>query len=236
MRSAVILSLTGSTLAIPFGGFFNGVFGDVQERDVPPPDAFPFPPIGTGSGAVPSGTSFPTGHAFQARGVSSGFALPTGTGLPTGFQARGVPVGTGTGFPWPAPTGDSDQHEALNKRFRKLQIDYKLAPRSETSIIIIPSPVAADVRAAEKKQLGTGTPALPSFSLFNPSNTPAPSIPSGALPGAPELPLPTGGAPGLPELPTTLETLTRGPKTTPTGLPKLPEIPGEGEGNWWEQE
>lgn len=169
----------------------------------PKPTGFP------GLPGLPSGAPFPfpTGGpgAPGAPGATGApfppFPFPTGgPGVPEGPGAPGAPS-----FPFPGSNGQAK---------RDLHIDYELAPKA--------APV---VKRREVKYRQLGAPALPSFSLLDPNETPTATEPATGAPGLPtglptELPgLPTGT--GSPELPTP-------PAGGPTGFPSFPTPPSGG--------
>lgn len=176
---------------------------------------------------MPSGAPFPfpTGRPGAPGGPGATgapfppFPFPTGgSGVPEGPGAPGAPS-----FPFPGSNGQAK---------RDLHIDYELAPKA--------APV---VKRREVKYRQLGSPALPSFSLLDPNDTPTATEPATGAPGLPtgfptELPgLPTGtGVPEPPSPPTDLPGLPSGLPTPPAppaggptgGFPGLPTPPAGG--------
>ncbi|KAF2714196.1 hypothetical protein K504DRAFT_488407 [Pleomassaria siparia CBS 279.74] len=196
MRSSIILlSLVGSSLAVPFGDSLNSLFGrhnnhkpTKNEHHGKPHHGKPHhggkPPIFTGTGPIV-------------------FPYPTNT-APT------IPTSTGGlhFLPFPEPV----------KPAVPLSIKYKLAPtnapeKRQTFGTGAPPPFPT----------GTGIPfPIPTGGF---PGGPPPGYPTGGpgsgfpIPSG-GFPIPTGGFPGFP---TTLETLTRGP--VPTSFPDSPDSP-----------
>jgi hypothetical protein len=199
MRSTVlVLALSGSAFAVPFGDTFNSIFGRAEQsnkmhRPHKPHHGGHHHPMPTGTGyPIPSG-GFPTG----------GFPFPTGTipGGPFPTESGGM-----NALPFPNP---GLGHPVVSKI---LSIDYKIAP---TSIV------------AQEKRQAFGTGIVPVMPPAGPTGTGFPH-PTGGFPhptGAPTGGFPTGGFPGIP---TTLATFTRGPLPTFTGEPGVPGDDNEG--------
>ncbi|KAJ4400270.1 hypothetical protein N0V91_008835 [Didymella pomorum] len=214
MKSALVLALAGSTVAAPaFSDFLDAVFGPGHHSNRPKPTGFP-----GGFPGMPSGAPFP---------------FPTGgSGAPGGPGATGAPLP-----PFPFPTGGPGSPGAPSFPFpssngqakRDLHIDYELAPKA--------APV---IKRREVKYRQLDSPALPSFSLLDPNDTPTATEPATGAPGLPtglptELPgLPTGtGTPvpptDLPGLPSGMPTPPSPPAGGPTGgFPGFPTPPAGG--------
>ncbi|KAJ4362952.1 hypothetical protein N0V83_010069 [Neocucurbitaria cava] len=262
MKSAVILALTSSTFAMPFGNAIDAMFGthNNEARQIPHPSEMPSRhPIGTGSGLpFPLPTDFPT---------PSGGAFPSGA------------------FPTASGTGHNHHHHGHGggSRTKSLAIDYQLAPTSIPKIgkvevgkrqdsalpsftLLDPSdavPTATSAEGSSAVVLPTEEPSESSFPTatggqpFPTGDLPFPTgLPTGDLPfpsgGFPShtggFPMPTGGFPfptggfpgslpggtGIPSIPTTLQTFTRGPRPTaePSGLPGSDEN-GETDAQGW---
>ncbi|CAO2652811.1 Nn.00g022220.m01.CDS01 [Neocucurbitaria sp. VM-36] len=245
MKSAVILALTSSTLAVPFGNVMDAMFGTHNEaRQVPHPDQMPsFHPIGTGSG---TGLPFPT-------------ALPTATGaFPT--ASGGFHHGHhGHGHKTKSLAIDYELAPTAIPKIGKVAVEKRQAGGSGTSLpsftLVNPSdavPVPTSTEDGSAVPLPTSTDGSdlpfptedPESPFPFPSGTGGLPFPTGDLPfptgdlpfPTGDLPFPTGGLPfptggfpgtGIPSLPTTLETVTRGPQ--PTAVPELPGFPGDNE-------
>jgi hypothetical protein len=95
---------------------------------------------------------------------------------------------------------------------KALHINYKLAPTAAPAI---------KRRALKYRQLGTGSPALPSFSLLDPNDTPTATAPATTTSEEAGLPteLPTGFPTDFPSPPTGYPTA---PFPFPTGNSPLP--------------
>ncbi|KAF2180502.1 hypothetical protein K469DRAFT_272286 [Zopfia rhizophila CBS 207.26] len=199
-----LLTLTTSTLAFPLGKIFDVIF----QRDVTATDDCGFlscPPVPTGTGGLPIGTSVP---------------FPTGTSIPT-------VTGSVSAIPQAVQT--------LNPRIvRKLSINYNLPPATTVPGGPGPSLAPEEYLELhkERRQQGTDT-SLPSFSLLDPSDTPT-LTGTGGLPTGTGT-FPTGGdEPFFPTTFATLTRGPQPTATGDLGFgPELPELPGGG--NWWEQ-
>ncbi|KZM27823.1 uncharacterized protein EKO05_0011004 [Ascochyta rabiei] len=244
MKSALILSLAGSAVAVPsFGSFIDAMFGGSDNSYASNPSDLPnFPAIGTGSG-IP----FPT--------------------------ASGAPFPTGSAGASPFPYPGSDRHvkphaEALHIDYHLAPTVAAAIKKSELKYRQLGGSPLPSFSLFDPSATPTGLPTdLPGL----PSGTEPPSLPTDAptdlpgpptdLPGPPtdyptppaggptaSFPFPTGGAPfptnapfptapagtGYPGLPTTLETLTRGAR--PTSAPDAPSQEDSQEpqnGNAW---
>ncbi|KAF1843377.1 uncharacterized protein K460DRAFT_144237 [Cucurbitaria berberidis CBS 394.84] len=198
MRSAIILALTSSTLAMPFGNVIDTIFGTSYEaRHVPAPDQIPaFHAIGTVSG--------------------TGFIFPTATGA----SPTGRPHGTGS-----RPGHGHKTKTKTKSKTKSLAIDYELAPTAVPNIgdvkrqagsgSSLPSFTLLDPSDAVPgvpKPTGTKSSARP-----RPTKGPGSRVPSSTAKSS--LPSPTE-APGSPT--PTEDPESSIPFPTPTDEPSLP--------------
>ncbi|KAJ8111679.1 hypothetical protein OPT61_g5783 [Boeremia exigua] len=153
----------------------------------------------------PRPTDFP---GLPPVGTGSGlpFPFPTATGAPLPPFADGVSANQ----PFPYPDSQKKRH------IKALHIDYQLAPTAAPEV---------KRRALKYRQLGGS--ALPSFTLLDPNDVPAPTQPANGLPTE----LPTQVPTELPGLPTETAVPTEPAIPTETASPVLPtehptELPG----------
>ena len=236
----VVLALSSSAAAAPFGDYLDAIFGTKDTRQAPPPPpGFPsmgMPPMGSPTPGFPPmgppmGTGAPT-PGFPPMGPPSGLP-PMGAPTP-GFPPMGPPIGTGAptppGFPMPMPTGGAfpggpggpcgssnmpPSWPVRARAARNLAIDYQLAPR-QGGDLPLPSFSLADPEnggAPAPTESPTGGEEAPGGFPGLPTPTGAPEGPGGGFPA------PTGGFPGLP---TGAPEGPGGPGGFPTELPSFP--------------
>ncbi|KAF2019334.1 hypothetical protein BU24DRAFT_117566 [Aaosphaeria arxii CBS 175.79] len=155
MRSAVIIALTASAVALPLGEFFDNFFGNKATFTAIDPPVFPHTAANVGTGTIGTGTATGTvGVPSQGTSLPSTYpgtepvATATATNAPYWKQKRDKIVGTastypGTGGPTayptaPAGTASMGIYYEEPAEFTPLKINYQLAETS--SVIPIPTP------------------------------------------------------------------------------------------------
>ncbi|EOA83777.1 uncharacterized protein SETTUDRAFT_21129 [Exserohilum turcica Et28A] len=92
MRSAVILALASTSIALPFGNGANSLFDGKEERQAPPQGGMPGLPGGGGQGG------------------GMGFPKPSGTGPMPPLSTGGMPGG----FPLPSSNEENGAKERVS--------------------------------------------------------------------------------------------------------------------------
>ncbi|KAI8938435.1 hypothetical protein NX059_004328 [Plenodomus lindquistii] len=219
MKASIILALAGTSVAAPFGGFFESLFGlggspkdstpsGIPSGIFPPSDKAPYP-TGTGFGTgLPQGTGLPDLQLLNARGgphhphPTGGFPGHRGPGkypVPTGFPA-GLAARDNAPYPYTSVSSTATTIWATGAA--------SLAARDDAS-----SPtISGAATAAAVVARGTGSPRPHGRPHKRPHHRPSGDVKGFARPTG--KPFPYGGA-----KPTGFATRTRGSKPSRTGGP-----------------